>query len=173
MFPEEEKCKYKFRKIQLLCKNLASAQIKSAHEQRGEELVLNKMGKGISRSEDSQTVCTMAETVIKMPCPVSVGRALRKVLKSRTTGIILWDDRFEAWGPPDLAIPDRTRPSTWRVKISNCRGKWDLSFSVSTVLMVLSIFVFLFLSFCRICGVSGHLFFHRECKDLIPFLAAF
>lgn len=86
---QEEKCKYKFRKIQLLCKNLATAQIKSAHEQRGEELVLNKMGKGISRSEDSQTVCTMAETVIKMPCPVSVGRALRKVLKSRTTGIIL------------------------------------------------------------------------------------
>lgn len=86
---EEEKCKYRFRKIQLLCKNLAGAQAKSAHEQRGEKLVLSKMGKGISRCEDSQTVRRMAATVIKMTCPISVGHVLRKVLKSRTIEIIL------------------------------------------------------------------------------------
>lgn len=86
---QEEKCKYKFRKIQLLCKNLAGAQAKSAHEQRGEKPVLSKMGKGISRCEDSRIVCRMTANVIKMTRPISVGCALRKVLKSRTIGIIL------------------------------------------------------------------------------------
>lgn len=53
----------------------------------------------------------MSETVLKMPCPILVGHALRKVLESRTIGIISWNERSGARGPLDLDVLDTARPT--------------------------------------------------------------